>query len=161
MCERRVVCGFLFPPGLESPKLVRPGVRGLDAPAVLVLLRDGPTATVSPTSFCDMRNVATHLEPGSRLLLVVAFVGVKVLAPSDRCSRSLDRHGVEGLKSERAVIDIRTRKLQANRNTASFNEDRALRTELAAVGGVLSGFFPRPAGPSPSQHRSTDVTVPK
>jgi hypothetical protein len=83
-------------------------MRRLDSPAVLILLRDGAASPITTTFPPDVRDIATHLQPRPRLLLVVALVGVKVLATAKWSAWPCYRNRIDGFKRELAVVDVGT-----------------------------------------------------
>ena len=170
MNQGDVVCGLLFPPHQNAAVTVHPRMGAFHDPAT----RASP-ATALPFFFAaraDMRGVAKTASGEANGVGVVALVAAEVLFTPSGWTRA--RHGNTGERGfdEFLVVDIGPGHGKADRHAASIGQDGPFDAQLAAIGGVFTGFFPRPAAPwsaprrdiaiakrCPVEHRNVEVPV--
>jgi len=75
---------------------------------------------------------------------VVAFVETDVLMSAAGGLGTLDRNAVESRVKKFDVVRVRAAYLYAQRHAATIGEHRSFGSQLAAIGRVFPGFFPRP-----------------
>lgn len=63
---------------------------------------------------------------------------------------ALNRNAVESLCEQFYIVGVGTADFDTQRNTTGISENRPLGTQLAAIGRVFAGFFPRPEAISSS-----------
>lgn len=144
MDHSEIVDGFLFPANEEPSCAIRPGVRPLDNPAAGL----GSAALARRRGFAfggDVNLIAPSSSGRSDSLGVVTFVGAKMLLLPTRRSRTPDGNAAERLGNELLVIRVGAGDRHAEGDAAAVDQHRSLDAQLAPIGRILAGFFPRPA----------------
>lgn len=159
MNERQVILYFLFPPHQQASCAIGPGVGALHDPSP----RLGASVVAGLVRLFSLRG---HVQLISALshqtfhrLSRVAFVEAEMLPAAAPRTRS--RHGNAGQRflHESLIVSVGSGHRHRQRNATTVSQHRTLDTEFSAVGGVFSGFFPRPAVTSSSPHPNFAIST--
>src|ERR1700726_3084495 len=144
MQKAEVVGDFLFPADQQPPGSVDPRMRALDLPAASFSAAMMPR-NLFATFRGDMRNVAALAHLPFTRLADVALVEAKMLRLI-RCGFGpRDRNAVERRCEQLLVMHVGAIHGSRQRHATPVDEHRSLDAQLAAIGRVFPGFFPRPA----------------
>lgn len=103
----------------------------------------------------DVRHIVPPPQSLSESSVIIGFVGAKVLCSSRTGRRPRHRHIIERGYCELQVMPVCRPNRQPQHDAASIGEHRAFDAQLAAIGGVFPGFFPRRAVLCSSRHRAS------
>jgi len=143
MHERQVVRGFLLPPRQETPGAVRPRMQSFHYPPS----RPGRSSTATVGRFTDPGDVH-GVAVGQRDLAdrerVVALVRTQMLSMPASRPGTPDLPRAQCFADELLVMHIGAADGHRQRHAPAIGERRPFHSQLAAIRGVLPGFFPRP-----------------
>ena len=91
-----------------------------------------------------MRLVMATLQKLTHVFRVVAFVEADMLMPTTGRLRPIDGGAIESRFEKLDVVGVGAAHFHAQSNATSVGEYRSLGTQLATIGRVFTGIFPRP-----------------
>ena len=152
MEESLIIFRFLFPTDENSPKAIHPGVEPLDDPTPGAAAVDA-LGGLFVAAGLDVRSVATTARFPTNNVRIESFIATKMLWAARSRTRAANRNTVESGTEEFLIVPIRTIDGQAQGDAAAVAQHRPLNAQLAPIGRVWPGFFPRPREPWWSSHR--------
>jgi hypothetical protein len=151
MQEAKVVGDFLFPADEEPPSAIEPRMSAFDFPttrltAAVCFLRAG---TVFGGNVWHV--TAATRQPLNRFA-DISFVETEMLSLASGGSGAWNGDVVDRFLHQFLIMHICAGHRHADGHATAIDEHRPLDAELAPIGRVFPGFFPRPAAPWSSPH---------
>src|SRR5215212_5603733 len=147
MEHRQIVHRFLFPTDQDPPETVQPTVRPFHHPTPRLVarfpldrLRFFPTAA-------NVGGVAELEQQVPHFLVIIALIQAQSLRLLGGWFRTRDRDALQGRLRQFEVVAVRPVHDQAQRDATPVGEQAALHPPLRPIGGIGTGFFPRPRAP--------------
>jgi len=144
MQEAQIVGGFLFPTDQQASRAVRPRVGSLNYPAT------GSAASMFAgrgilAFLRNMSRVPASLGSSTHRVRIISFVTTEILFFALCWSWTTNWNALQRFLNQLLVMHIGAGNGYANRHALSVGQHRTLDAELATIGRVFPGFFPRPA----------------
>lgn len=158
MKHRFVVCRLLFPADENPPEAVYPRCNTLDHPSS----RAAATSAFRRLFLAarlDVGTIAASASFMSKRGRVIPLVAAKMLRTTRRWARSANGKVIERGAKEPLVMRIRAGDCYTQRHASTIGQHRPLDAQLAPIGRIFPGFFPRPREPWWSSHRDFATSI--
>lgn len=119
-------------------------MRAFDNPSPSLETRIGFPHCYFLTARFDVRLVVPPTEKPANVLRVVTFVEGDVLLAARRRLRTCYRNAVKGGLQKLDIVRVGATDFNTQGHAAAIGKDRPLGSQLATIGRVFPGFFPRP-----------------
>ena len=146
MQKGQVVRGFLFPADQQASCAIGPRVRAFHDPSASAC--GSAMRALRVLAFAgNVNDVAAASGGTANGFGVVALVGTQMLTLARPWCRTADGEAFECFRDQLLVMHIGPGNRDTHGHTATVGQHGAFDAQLATIGRVFPGFFPRPVAP--------------